>query len=80
KGVMLSSRNVSFVATVLGRENGLLGRKVGPNDALLSYLPLSHVVERGISVWANIMTRTVVHFAESIDTVTADLAEVQPSI
>lgn len=80
KGVMLSARNVSFAATVLGRENGLLGRKVGPNDALLSYLPLSHVVERGISVWANIMTRTVVHFAESIDTVTADLAEVQPSI
>ena len=31
-------------------------------------------------MWANISTRTVVHFAESIDTVTADLAEVQPTI
>ncbi|WP_431801311.1 AMP-dependent synthetase/ligase [Microbacterium sp. bgisy203] len=80
KGVMLSARNVSFASSVLAAEDGLLGRKVGPDDVLLSYLPLSHVVERGISIWANVPTRTVVHFAESIDTVTSDLAEVQPSI
>lgn len=80
KGVMLSAGNISFSSFILSLDDGLLGAKPGPDDVLLSYLPLSHVVERGISVWANIASRTVVHFAESIETVTADLAEVQPTI
>ena len=80
KGVMLSAANIGFSAKTLTIDDGILGRRPSPEDALLSYLPLSHVVERGISVWANLTTRTVVHFAESIDTVTSDLAEVQPTI
>lgn len=80
KGAMLSARNVSFAAQIFAREGGLLGARIGPDDVLLSYLPLSHVVERGISIWVNLAAHTVVHFAESIDTVTADLAEVQPTI
>jgi len=80
KGVMLSARNVAFAAEVLSVDDGILGRRPSPRDALLSYLPLSHVVERGISIWANLTTRTVVHFAESIDTVTSDLVAVQPTI
>jgi long-chain acyl-CoA synthetase len=80
KGVMLSARNIGFASVILARDEGILGARPTPNDTLLSYLPLSHVVERGISVWTNLTTRTVVHFAESIDTVTADLAEVQPTI
>ncbi len=80
KGVMLSARNVGFASEILSLDDGILGKRPSPRDTLLSYLPLSHVVERGISIWANLTTRTVVHFAESIDTVTADLAEVQPTI
>ncbi|MBN8205166.1 AMP-binding protein [Microbacterium esteraromaticum] len=80
KGAMLTARNVSFASTILALPGGLLGASIGPDDALLSYLPLSHVVERGISTWANLRTHTVVHFAESIDTVSADLAEVQPTV
>jgi long-chain acyl-CoA synthetase len=80
KGAMLTARNVSFAAYVFSLDGGILGRQIGPDDALLSYLPLSHVVERGISVWVNLTSHTVVHFAESIDTVTADLAEVQPTV
>lgn len=80
KGAMLTARNVSFASHVFTLDGGILGEQVGPDDALLSYLPLSHVVERGISVWANLRAHTVVHFAESIDTVTTDLAEVQPTI
>ncbi|MDE0545716.1 long-chain fatty acid--CoA ligase [Microbacterium sp. C7(2022)] len=80
KGAMLTARNISFAAQVFTLDGGLLGRQIGPDDALLSYLPLSHVVERGISVWANLRSHTVVHFAESIDTVTTDLAEVQPTV
>ena len=80
KGAMLTARNVAFAAHVFTLPGGILGREIGPDDALLSYLPLSHVVERGISVWANLASHTVVHFAESIDTVTTDLAEVQPTV
>jgi len=80
KGAMLSARNVSFASHIFSLDGGLLGRQIGPDDALLSYLPLSHVVERGISVWINLTSHTVVHFAESIDTVTTDLAEVQPTV
>ncbi len=80
KGVMLTARNISFAGEVFATEGGLLGRRIGDQEVLLSYLPLSHVVERGISVWVNLRAHTVVHFAESIDTVTADLAEVQPTI
>lgn len=80
KGAMLSAKNVSFSASMFAMDDGVLGGGLGPGDALLSYLPLSHVVERGISVWVNLRTRTVIHFAESIDTVTSDLAEVQPTI
>ncbi len=80
KGAMLSARNTSFAGEIFALEGGLLGNSIGERDVLLSYLPLSHVVERGISVWVNLRTHTVVHFAESIDTVTSDLAEVQPTI
>lgn len=81
KGAMLSASNVSFATHVFALEGGVLGKKaIGSDDTLLSYLPLSHVVERCISVWVNVKTRTVVHFAESIDTVTQDLSEVQPTI
>lgn len=81
KGAMLSAKNIAFAAHVFSLEGGVLGeRKLSAEDALLSYLPLSHVVERCISIWVNLSTRTVVHFAESIDTVTQDLTEVQPTI
>ncbi len=80
KGAMLSARNISFGGKIFGADDGLLGVKVDRNEVLLSYLPLSHVVERGISVWVHLRTHMVLHFAESIETVTSDLAEVQPTI
>lgn len=80
KGAMLSARNVSFAAAVFAVDGGILGQKLTEHDVLLSYLPLSHVVERAISVWINLTSHTVVHFAESIETVTSDLVEVQPTM
>lgn len=80
KGVMLSARNVAFATEIITVPGGMLGKEVTPQDVQLSYLPLSHVVERSISVWGHLAKKPVVHFAESIDTVTSDLAEVQPTI
>lgn len=81
KGAMISAENVSFSMRVFGADSKMFGSyPIGENDTLLSYLPLSHVVERVITIWMNLYRRTVVHFAESIDTVTSDLAEVQPTL
>ncbi len=81
KGAMLSARNISFCSSVFGASDGMFGgRGLQHDDVLLSYLPLSHVVERAVTTWCGVRNRTVVHFAESIDTVVADLAEVQPTV
>jgi long-chain acyl-CoA synthetase len=81
KGAMLSARNVSFGTDVFAAAPGMFGEHgLGSEDVLVSYLPLSHVVERAVTTWGGLRNRTVVHFAESIDTVTADLAEVQPTV
>ena len=81
KGAMLSARNVSFCSSVFGASEGMFGGQgLQHEDVLLSYLPLSHVVERAVTTWCGVRNRTVVHFAESIDTVVADLAEVQPTV
>ncbi len=51
-----------------------------PNDRHLSYLPLCHAFERGFAVYQPLMIGYTVNFAESIDTVQADLREIGPTI
>ena len=81
KGAMLTARNVSFCARVWGSDDGIFGSHgLSREDVLVSYLPLSHVVERALTTWCGLFNRTVVHFAESIETVVADLSEVQPTV
>lgn len=81
KGAMLDARNVDFGAATFAHAPGMFGRQgITPGDVLVSYLPLSHVVERAISTWSGLRNRPLVHFAESIETVVSDLGEVQPTI
>ncbi|QDO89031.1 long-chain fatty acid--CoA ligase [Ornithinimicrobium ciconiae] len=81
KGAMLNARNVDFGAATFARAPGMFGDQgLRQSDVLVSYLPLSHVVERAISTWGGVRNRSLVHFAESIDTVVSDLAEVQPTV
>ena len=47
---------------------------------MLSYLPLCHVAERVFTTWFYAGAGIQVHFAESIETVQANLREVQPTI
>ncbi len=78
KGAMLSHRNLVWTA---GEAKSVIaGTGAMPDRAeLLSYLPLCHVFGRLYDLCYAIATRSTVNFAESIDTVVADLQEIQPS-
>jgi long-chain acyl-CoA synthetase len=80
KGAMLTVSNVEFAIKVLAEEGGFTSPPPGPDDLLLSYLPLSHVAERIFTTWFNASMATQVAFAESIETVPQNLREVQPTI
>ena len=80
KGAMLSVRNLEFAIEAAGMRGGLFHPPAGPGDILLSYLPLCHVYERLLTCMIGCSYGVTVHFAESIETVQADLAAVQPTI
>lgn len=79
KGAMLTVANVEFaIDTVIG--GGYVSPPPSDRDLLLSYLPLCHVVERTFTTWFNAGVGAQVAFAESVDTVQANLKEIQPTI
>jgi long-chain acyl-CoA synthetase len=80
KGAMLTVANIEFAIRTLVEEGGFTSPPPMPSDLILSYLPLCHVAERIFTVWFNAGAGVQVHFAESIDTVQANLREVQPTI
>ncbi|HEY8451746.1 MAG: AMP-binding protein [Micromonosporaceae bacterium] len=80
KGAMLTVANIEFAIRTHASGVGFAKPPPGPYDMLLSYLPLCHVVERTFTTWFNAGSGTQVNFAESIDTVQANLVEVQPTI
>ncbi|MGH2753720.1 MAG: AMP-dependent synthetase/ligase [Actinomycetota bacterium] len=80
KGAMLTIRNVEFAIGELVEGGGFTSPPPTHDDVLLSYLPLCHIAERIFTVWFNIAAGCTVNFAESIDTVTQNLQEVQPTI
>ena len=82
KGAMLTNANFAFNADVLiGVENRTPdGKPIGPDDLILTYLPLCHVAERIFSTWSSVSRGPSLNFAESIETVQQNLREVQPTI
>jgi len=81
KGAMLSNANVAFsIEHIVNDAERLGGKAAGPGDMILTYLPLCHVAERIFSTWHMVGCGTVLNFAESIDTVTENLREVQPTL
>ncbi|GAA1304617.1 AMP-dependent synthetase/ligase [Saccharothrix xinjiangensis] len=79
KGAMLTAANVEFaVAATTG--GAFASPAASPRDVTLSYLPLCHVAERVFTTWLSAAAGIQVHFAESIETVQANLREVQPTI
>jgi long-chain acyl-CoA synthetase len=80
KGAMLTVANVEFAVRSLVEEGGFTDPPPSPKDITLSYLPLCHVAERIFTTWFSASAGVQVHFAESIETVQANLREVQPTI
>jgi long-chain acyl-CoA synthetase len=80
KGAMLTNANVDFATEVLVAGGGIYQPPPSTDDVILSYLPLCHVAERAITTWSNAGSGVLVHFAESIETVTTNLREVQPTL
>jgi long-chain acyl-CoA synthetase len=74
KGAMLSHNNLLAAARNSGREFD-----VGPDDEVLSYLPLCHIAERLVSVIGAVADGYIVNFGEGGDALANDLREVQPT-
>lgn len=74
KGVMLSHRNV--VSNILSCEKLT---ELSPKDVALSFLPLCHIYERMIDYMIFYKGVTIA-YAESIDTVAANLGEIRPTL
>ncbi len=74
KGAMISHENIVFSVT-----SGLRMLPAHEGEDQLCFLPLCHVLERLLSVFLPIATKTVVNFAESPETVFDNLREVSPA-
>ena len=75
KGVMHSFGNFAWAL-----DAGIKRLPMGPDDRMLSYLPLAHVVERVLVEHGWLRTGMQVFFAESLDTFAADLQRARPTI
>ncbi len=75
KGAMLSHANLLWAIDALNDAVPMTER-----DELLSFLPLSHIVERLISVTAPLRFGYTVSFTENLDTVLTNLQEIRPTV
>lgn len=75
KGVMLSHSNIAWACRSIADVV-----EPRPEDEFLSFLPLCHIAERTITVYNQVLNGSVVNFAEKLDTVKDDLAEVRPHV
>ena len=81
KGAMLTNSNVTYCIEQVNNRKRLGDEPpVGPDDLVLTYLPLCHVAERIFSTWTMAGNGPTLNFAESIDTVQQNLREIQPTI
>jgi long-chain acyl-CoA synthetase len=75
KGVMLTHNNL--VSNIV---SAALAIPIGLGDLMLSFLPLSHSFERMAGYYTALSVGATVAYAESIETVAANLLEVRPTI
>jgi long-chain acyl-CoA synthetase len=75
KGAMLSHRNITSIL-----DSFFQVLPITRADSLVSVLPLCHVAERLFSLFIPMKSGCTINFAESIDTLQADMAEISPTI
>ena len=75
KGAMLSHGNILWTVDSLGKSN-----RIYETDEVLSYLPLSHIAERVMTVFNGIHFGYTINFIENLDTVTDNMREVSPTV
>lgn len=75
KGVMHSFRAMMQVAEKSEQQLGL-----GPDDRLISYLPLAHALERAVIETASLYLGCHVFFGNDLKTFVADLARARPTM
>ena len=75
KGVMLSHKNlISNLSEVVKLQDNLY------KETFLSFLPLSHVLERMAGHFFPMYIKSKIYYAENMETVGANMAEVSPTI
>ncbi|MBS2014080.1 MAG: AMP-binding protein [Deltaproteobacteria bacterium] len=75
KAVMITHTNCVWTAGSL-----LPTLKLGPEDVTISYLPLSHIAEQILTIHGPMAMGSLVYFAESIEKLGENLAEVRPTV
>ncbi len=75
KAVMLSHHNVLWTAQAV-----IDYFDFSPDDDFISYLPLSHIAEQMLSLYAPLLIGGCVWFAESLDRLATNLREIRPHI
>jgi long-chain acyl-CoA synthetase len=75
KGAMLTFENLT--STIAGITNVV---SIGPEDRFISFLPLSHIAERVVSHFGQIVSGGETWFARSLSTIAEDLRACRPTI
>jgi long-chain acyl-CoA synthetase len=75
KGVMLSHYNILSIA-----HSGMTMISVFVEDIFLSFLPLSHTLERTVGYYVPVMTGAAIVYARSVGQLAEDLAKHKPTI
>ena len=76
KGVMLSHNNILTNTQFVTEQSGV----VTNDDVLLSFLPLSHILERTAGYYLTIRNGALMAFADSIEKIAENMMEVQPTV
>lgn len=74
KGAMLSQANVVWTCG-----SAMIPFEVTPDDEVISFLPLSHIAERMLSIYLPVTSGYRVNFVENTDTITQNMTEVSPT-
>ena len=76
KGVMLSHNNILTNTRYLTEQSGVIDK----HDIMLSFLPLSHILERTAGYYLTIYNGAMLAFADSIEKVPENMDEIRPTV